>query len=205
MGKIITISGNLGAGKTTLASLICAQAGFTPYLEQPDARPFQRAFTVDPARWALANQLDFFLFRCQQEQLARQQDEIAVFDAGFDQDFHVFTRHIYQQGYLTQAEFNLCERYYCFARGVLPPPELIIRLTVELPALLQRRAIRARHTYDLSLGAQELAGIEALLDEWLNGEPSSPVLTFPLEKDIQCYPSEIDTLIGQIFAAFHPL
>jgi deoxyadenosine/deoxycytidine kinase len=198
MGKIISIVGNLGAGKTTLTRLLCAQGGFTPYWESPEAHPFQRAFTADPPRWALANQLDFFLFRCQQEQLARQQDEIAVFDAGLDQDFHVFTRHIYHQGYLTQAEFDLCERFYRSARELLPPPELIIRIRVDMPTLVQRRALRGRNTYDQSLGAQELTGIEALLDEWLTGELVSPVLSFPSEKDIHVCDHEIDALIRQI-------
>jgi len=157
MGKIIAIVGNLGAGKTTLTRLLCAQGGFTPYWESPEAHPFQRAFTADPPRWALANQLDFFLFRCQQERIARQRDEIAVFDAGFDQDFHVFTRHIYQQGYLNQSEFALCERFYAFARVILPYPDLIIRLQVPLPTLLARRSTRQRETVDQSFDPQQFS------------------------------------------------
>ena len=205
MGKIIAIAGNLGAGKTTLARLICAQAGFTPYLEQPDSRPFQRAFTAGPARWAFANQLDFFLLRCQQEQLARQRDEIAVFDAGLDQDFHVFTRHIHHQGYLSADEFDLCRRLYTFARAMLPPPDLIIHLQVALPTLLARRATRRRETVDQAFAPQQFGEIEALLDEWLNGEQASPVLPFSLEKDIQGCASEMDALIEQVSAMFHPL
>jgi deoxyadenosine/deoxycytidine kinase len=202
MGKIIAIAGNLGAGKTTLTRLLCAQGGFNPCWESPQAHPFQRAFTADPPRWALANQLDFYLFRCQQERIARQGDEIAVFDAGFDQDFYVFTRHIHHKGYLSADEFDLCRRFYAFARAILPPPDLIIRLQVLLPTLLARRATRRRETVDQSFDPQQFSEIEARLDEWLNGYPSSAILLFPLEKDIHACEQEVAALIGQIHELF---
>ncbi len=198
MGKIIAIAGNLGAGKTTLTRLLCAQGGFTPYWESPEAHPFQCAFTSDPPRWALANQLDFYLFRCQQERIARQQDEIAVFDAGFDQDFYVFTRHIHHKGYLSADEFDLCRRFYAYARAILPPPDLIIRLQVTLPTLLARRATRRRETVDQSFDPQQFSEIEALLDEWLNSQVSSPVLRFTFQQDVQAYTGEIEALIAEI-------
>jgi deoxyadenosine/deoxycytidine kinase len=87
MGKIISVVGNLGAGKTTLVKLLCVQGAFTPYWENPEEHPFQAAFTEDMDRWALVNQLDFLLFRCKQEYLARSQSKVAIMDGGFDQDY----------------------------------------------------------------------------------------------------------------------
>jgi deoxyadenosine/deoxycytidine kinase len=95
MGKLISVVGNLGAGKTTLTKLICDKGSYIPYRERPEEHPFHTEYGKDQRRWALANQIDFFLFRCEQEANARQSNEMAVFDGGFDQDFHVFTRHIF--------------------------------------------------------------------------------------------------------------
>jgi deoxyadenosine/deoxycytidine kinase len=198
LGKIISVVGNLGAGKTTLTELLCEKGAFIPYWETPEDHPFQADFTQDMRRWALANQVDFFLFRCNQELIARQSHAIAVFDGGFDQDFHVFTRHIYHKGALNQDEFKVCNRYHDFARNLLPPPDLIIRISVDLPTLLQRRLSRGRKTVDQSFRLQELTDIERLLDAWLEGERSSPVLRFTFEQDIQFYSNELEELIDQI-------
>ena len=198
MGKLISVVGNLGAGKTTLTKLICDQGSFIPYWERPEERPFHTVFEKDLSRWALTNQIDFFLFRCQQESLARQSNEIAVFDGGFDQDFHVFTRHLHHKGYLLQDEFDVCKRFYNFARDFLPPPDLIVRIMVDFPTLLQRRLSRGRKTVDQFFSSQELTDLEALLDEWLKYGSSSPVLRFTFEQDIHCYTNEIKELILQI-------
>jgi deoxyadenosine/deoxycytidine kinase len=198
MGKIISVVGNLGAGKTSLTKLICDKGSFIPYWERPEERTFHTEYGKDVRRWALANQIDFFLFRCEQESIARQSDEIAVFDGGFDQDFHVFTQHIFNKNYLTQDEFDVCKRFYNLARDFLPPPDLVIRIIVDLPMLLQRRSSRGRITDNHLFSAQELTNFEMLLDHWFTNEISSPVLQFSFGRDYHTYTNEIEELIVQI-------
>jgi deoxyadenosine/deoxycytidine kinase len=198
MGKIITVVGNLGAGKTTLCKLICDRGTFIPYWERPDERPFHVAYGMDQARWAFANQMDFFLFRCEQERIARQSKEIALFDGGFDQDMHVFTRHIYRKKYLTRAEFEVCQRFYDLARGFLAPPDLIIRIQVDIETILQRRVARGRKTDDHLFNRQELLSFELLLDEWLEDVQSCPVLQFNFDRDFLSYSDEVNKLTVQI-------
>lgn len=198
MGKLITIVGNLGAGKTTLTKLLCDKGSFIPCWEKPEERPFHLDFAEDLRRWALTNQIDFFLFRCKQEFAMRQSQDIAVFDGGFDQDFHVFTRHLYDKGYLNPKEFNICKRFYNFARDLLPPPDLVIRIIVDIPTLLLRRSSRGRITDDQLISVHELTELEILLDEWLSCEKSSPVLQLTFEQDFLDYTNEIEELMNQI-------
>lgn len=198
MGKIITIVGNLGAGKTTLARLLCAQGGFIPCWEKPEERPFQAAFTADPPRWALANQLDFFLYRCQQEVDARQRPEITVFDGGLDQDYHIFTHLLFAKGCLPSAELAVCTRFYAFARAVLPPPDLVVYLPVDIPTLLARRATRQRHTVDQSFDAREFELIQGLLEAWLDSHTASPVLRLAGQHALHEHPQALQTLASQV-------
>jgi deoxyadenosine/deoxycytidine kinase len=198
MGKIISVVGNLGAGKTTLTKLLCERGSFTSYSEQPEQHPFHTVYGKDQQRWALANQIDFFLFRCQQEALVRQGDVIAVFDGGFDQDFHVYTRHIFDRGYLNQDEFNVCERFYHLTRKFLPPPDLIIRIIVDIPTIVQRRALRRRISDDHLFGLQELTAFDQLIDQWFTSKISSPVIQFSFTEDFHSYSKKIDKLVVQI-------
>jgi deoxyadenosine/deoxycytidine kinase len=198
MGKLISVVGNLGAGKTTLTKLICEKGSFIPYWEKPEERLFHFDCARDFNRWALANQIDFFLFRCEQERIARQSRDIVVFDGGFDQDFHVFTRHIFNKGCLNPAEFDVCQRFYHFVRSFLPPPDILVRIMVDIPTLLTRRASRGRETDDQFFRPQELTDFELLLDEWLDSERSSPVLRFPFRQDYHTCPDEIEALLSQI-------
>jgi len=202
MGKIISVVGNLGAGKTTLTKLLCDKGSYIPYSEKPEVRPFHLEYGKNPQRWALANQIDFFLFRCEQELYARQRNEIAVFDGGFDQDFHVFTRHILSRGYLNQDEFNACKRFYHLTREFLPPPDLFIRIVLDMPTLLQRRTSRGRKTDNHLFRPQELTEFERLIDIWFEDEMTSPVIQFSFEKDSHTYTEEIDQLLIQITNIF---
>ena len=198
MGKIISVVGNLGAGKTTLTKLLCEKGGFVPYWENPEQRPFQAAFTEDMKRWALANQLDFLLFRCKQEYIARNRSEIAVMDGGLDQDFKVFTKNLHNKGFLDESEYSLCEHFYQYGRSILPPPDLLIRIIIDVPTLLERRHLRGRKTVDEKFNPQAFTDLKRLLDNWLNNEVTTPVLPVPFEKDIQYYRKELDGVIKQI-------
>jgi deoxyadenosine/deoxycytidine kinase len=198
MGKLISVVGNLGSGKTTLTKILCDRGSFVPYWEKPEERPFQMDFTNDLPRWALANQMDFLVFRCQQELLARQNQETAVMDGGLDQDFHVFTKNLYDKGYLQKREFDICERFYKVVRSVLPPPDIIIKINIDSPTLLQRRLSRERKTVDCLFDTKEFTDLENLLGAWVAGEKYSTVIYFTFEQGFNNSFREIDALIEQI-------
>jgi deoxyadenosine/deoxycytidine kinase len=203
MGNLIVIAGNLGAGKTTLTMLLCDQGGFAPYWEKPEERPFQKNFSDDMGRWALANQVDFLLFRCEQELQIRKSAQIAVMDGGLDQDFHVFTNNLLSKGHLSPDEFHICERFYHFVRSFLPPPDIIIRIMIDTPTLLRRRESRVRKTVDQSFNTRVFEDLELLLDRWLKDEVSSPILPFAFEQDLESCTDEIKGLIKQIRTVLH--
>ena len=89
MGKLITIVGNSGVGKTTLANELCRVISFITGLEQHEERPFQKQFSLDLRRYALANQIDYLLYRAEQEQYIRQSDSVGIQDGGLEDDFYV--------------------------------------------------------------------------------------------------------------------
>ena len=196
MGKLIAMVGNIGTGKTTLALKLSATGSYTALLEQHKERPFQKQFSTELQKFSLANQIDYMLFRAEQELYARQNEVIAVQDGGLDQDFHVFTRLFRQKGYLDKEEFHLCERLYSTLRKVLPYPDLFIKLSAPKAILAQRWSKRKRGL-DIA-EADDLDELEILIQDWLPKMGAAPIISLDTSKDDPSYESIIDSLADTV-------
>ena len=177
MGNLVVVVGNTGSGKTTLTRLLCEELSYLPYWEHPTKRVFHKRFACDPKRWSLANQIDFLVFSAEQEWMIRQSTTNGVQDGGLDLVFHVFTRYMFETGRMGQDEYDLCHRTYTLIRQVLPPPDVVIRVSASLPVLARRRKGRGRLTDESIIGTDELAAFELLLDRWTQQIDKAPVLS----------------------------
>ena len=72
MNKLISIVGASGVGKTALVTALSKTGEFITAYEQHAGRPFQALFKQD-RRYALHNQVDYFLLRAEQERELRFQ------------------------------------------------------------------------------------------------------------------------------------
>jgi deoxyadenosine/deoxycytidine kinase len=192
MSTLITVIGNCGSGKTTLAKKLSEHYGFTPLLEQHAERPFQAKFQAELKTFALANQIDYLLYRAEQEFSLRESGKNGIADGGLDQDFYVFTRLFHRKGLLEDREYALCERLYHAMRQALPMPDLIIRLTAPLDVLIQRRAARTR-ALDIVTGA-DLPVIDGLINVWMNAN-IVPVILFDTTQNDPDYSMTIAPLL----------
>lgn len=163
MGRMIAVVGASGVGKTSLVRALTQTGNFTVAFEQHAERPFQVLFKGD-ARYALANQLDYLLYRSGQEKELRASPKIGLVDGGLDLDFHGFTRLFHARGLLDDSEFDLCRRFYELMRQLLPPPDLIIHLTASEVIIRQRLVTRDRINI---ASAEDTALFNSFLNKWL--------------------------------------
>jgi len=202
MGQLISIIGNTGVGKTTLAQALCATGQFVAGLEQHAERPFQTLFAGDLPRYALANQVDYLLLRAEQEEALRGFAGRGVVDGGLDQDFFVFTRLFRRRGYLSDAGHELCERLYRRLRRLMPAPDLFIHLTAPVEVLTTR--FLARHRSLEIARVEDVPLIDELLTDWLAREKPWSLLTIDAGADHDGFRGRVPDLLAEIDRQLHP-
>jgi len=185
MNPLISIVGASGVGKTTFIHVLENTGRFQTAYEQHIERPFQAFFKQDK-KYALANQMDYFLLRAEQEKLLRASSQIGLMDGGLDLDFHGFTRLFLSRGLLSDPEFDLCRRLYTFIRENLAPPELIVRLYADVETVASRLSMRDRINI---ANAEDTVLFNSLLDEWLASIPPHKVLKLGVTNETVEYTS----------------
>lgn len=191
MNKLITIVGASGVGKTAFVRALAKTGKFATAYEQHDERPFQALFKAD-RRYALANQVDFFLLRAEQEKELRASSLIGLIDGGLDLDFHCFTRLFRHRSLLTDPEHDLCRRVYHLIRETLPPPELIVRLNADEATVADRLSARERINI---AEAADTALFNSFLDDWLASAPNDRVLRLDVSNEDLNFSQSVDKIL----------
>jgi deoxyadenosine/deoxycytidine kinase len=194
MNPLITIVGVSGVGKTALVRALAGTGEFSTAYEQHTERPFQALFKQDQ-KYALANQMDYLLFRAEQERELRAASKIGLQDGGLDLDFHGFTRLFHGRGLVGDPELDLCRRLYTFIRAALPRPELIVRLVADPETVASRLSTRDRINI---ARAEDAALLNSLIDEWLASIPSDQVLTLDVSREGVDYSQSVTILLNRI-------
>lgn len=164
MGKIITILGNIGVGKTTAARSLCDDIGATYFGESHEDRPFQ-ALAKENKLYTFHNQVNYLLERAKQEEAARKSPTTGVFDGGLDMDHYVFNKLFLQTTAISNSEYDQLNDLYLFLRRHLPHPDMVIVLNADPQAIEERFLSRDR----INLASlQDMAYIDQCLKGYIN-------------------------------------
>jgi len=152
----IAIEGNIGAGKTTLASKIAEDFNAKTVLERFADNPFLPKFYKDQNRYAFPLEMSFLADRYQQIS-----DDLAQFDLFKDfivADYHIFKSLIFAKVTLSNDEVRLYKTLFDIIYKEMPKPDLYIYLYQNTDRLLQNIKKRGRN-YEQEIQAEYLEKI----------------------------------------------
>ncbi len=151
--QYLTIEGNIGAGKTSLAHLISEEFNAKLVLERFADNPFLPKFYEDMERYAFPLEMSFLADRYQ-----RLQDDIGQFDLFKDfvvSDYDVFKSLIFAQVTLQEDEYKLYKKVFDIMYRDLPKPGLYLYLYQNTERLLENIKKRGRD-YEQKIPAEYL-------------------------------------------------
>jgi deoxyguanosine kinase len=139
----IAIEGNIGAGKTTLATKIAEDCNAKLVLERFADNPFLPKFYKDQNRYAFPLEMSFLADRYQQ-----LTDDLAQFDLFKDfivADYHIFKSLIFAKVTLHEDEFRLYKTMFDIIQKEMAKPDLYVYLYQNTERLLANIKKRGRN------------------------------------------------------------
>jgi deoxyadenosine/deoxycytidine kinase len=191
----IAIEGPIGAGKSTLASLLAPPLGAELLLERPGDNPFLKDFYVDGPRHAFQTQL-FFLF--QRVELTRALAQPGMFAPLVVSDFTLEKDRLFARLTLSDEEYRLRSMIHERVVPKLPRPDLVIWLDGSMVVLRDRIHRRGR-PMERGIDGGYLRAVADAYGELFDARTDLPLLVVDVDRfDPLRKPSDLQCLIERI-------
>jgi len=169
----IAFEGNIGAGKTTLATKIAEDFNAKTVLERFADNPFLPKFYEDQNRYAFPLEMSFLADRYKQ-----LSDDLAQFDLFKDfivADYHIFKSLIFAKITLAEDEYRLYRSLFDIVYREMPKPDLYIYLYQNSDRLLENIKKRGRD-YEQKIPASYLDKINSGYLDYIKSQTDLNVL-----------------------------
>ncbi len=175
----IVIEGNIGAGKTTLATMLNQELKGRLILERFAENPFLPKFYENPSRWAFTLELSFLADRY--KQLNEELIQPTIFDQYIIADYYFLKSLIFSKETLAQDEFNLYKQLFeIIYNNNIPKPDLFIYLNTPIFKLLDQIKKRGR-PYEQNLSYEYLKRIHENYIEFIQNQKDIPIIVINTE------------------------
>ena len=138
----IAIEGNIGAGKTTLASRLSQDLSSQLILEEFEDNPFLKKFYEDKEQFAFHAELSFLVERF--KQLKRYLVNERLSKQNIVSDYFVDKCFVFAKSTLKNEELELYLNLFNMIQNSLPKPDLIVFLQKDPETLLENISKRGR-------------------------------------------------------------
>jgi deoxyadenosine/deoxycytidine kinase len=199
----IVIEGNIGAGKTTLATRIAEQFNARLILEQFADNPFLPKFYQEPDKYSFPLELSFLASRYKQlnDELGSQD----IFKAFTVADYYFMKSLVFAASTLKGDEYNLYRQIFYIIYSSLPKPDIYVYLHISTERLLKNISRRGRD-YEKSITGEYLQKIQDSYFTFFKQNPENKYLIIDVnEIDFVANKSHYSKMIDTIFLNDYPV
>lgn len=192
--QFITIEGNIGAGKTTLAHLLSKQLNARLVLEEFTDNPFLPKFYENPGQYAFPVELFFMAERYKQLKDLHTKDlfqNVTISD-------YLFTKCLlFAKINLSEEEFRLYQKLFEIIHQQVIQPGLLIYLHAPVQKLQQNIRKRNR-SYEQDISDEYLFNIQETYTHYIKQHNIKTLFVDASNADFLSKPEQIQTILDAL-------
>lgn len=201
----IAIAGNIGAGKTTLTTLLAKHYNWEPNYETVDDNPYLNDFYNEMQRWSFNLQVFFLNSRFKQVVDIRKSGKTVIQDRTIYEDAEIFAPNLHDMGLMSTRDFENYKSLFNLMVELIQPPDLMIYLRATVPTLVSQIQQRGRD-YEESIRLDYLKMLNERYELWVSKYTDSKLLIINVDDmDFQNNPEDLSKIIDRIDAQINGL
>ena len=178
--KHVAVAGNIGAGKTTLTTMLAKHYKWTPHYEDNEHNPYLVDFYEDMQRWSFNLQIYFLNHRLKNLLEIRNGKNTVIQDRTIPEDANIFAPNLFEMGLMTKRDFENYESFYETLKQLVKPPDLLIYLKGSIPALVDQIQKRGRE-YEENIRLHYLKRLNEFYNKWIEKYKDGPLLVIDID------------------------
>jgi deoxyadenosine/deoxycytidine kinase len=201
----IAIAGNIGSGKTTLATLLAKHLGFDAEYEDPTNNPYIFDFYKDMNRWSFNLQIYFLDVRLRQTLNIIRSGRKVVQDRTLYEDAEIFAPNLMAMGLMGQRDYDTYRNLFDTVAELIHPPDLMIYLHGGIATLVEQIASRNRE-YEDNIRMDYLKRLNECYDTWYQDYNRGKKIAFDIsELNFKDNPEDLGVILKAVNAELYGL
>lgn len=194
----IAIEGVIGAGKTSVASLLASRLNAKLILENFEENPYLEMFYEKPSEYAFRTQIFFLIERYTQLQQLHQKE---LFDSYIVSDYLFEKDKIFAYMNLSDDELKLYEQIVQSLDRNIVPPDLVIYLQSPVSRLM-KNILKRNRDVEKNLTEKYIENLNDAYNYFFSRYRNSRVMVVNCEEiDFVNNPKDFENLVDEIFKA----
>ena len=203
--KHVAIAGNIGAGKTTLCTLLAKHFDWEVHYEDTTTNPYLSDFYHDMQRWSFHLQIYFLNSRYQQIIEILNGEKTVIQDRTIYEDAYIFAPNLHEMGLMSQRDFDNYFSLFKTMSEQVRPPDLLIYLRASIPTLVNHIQARGRD-YEGSMSLDYLKKLNQRYENWISRYTEGKLLIIDADdNDFTNSPEDLGKIVNAVNGELHGL